>query len=259
MYLRVLSKHSMSSGSVGAVTIALESTFSARPPTSLLLTLPHSPETAEPFTPSPPQHGTETPRPDPHRGAGCGRGSLRAASTRGLARHDSARPPRQASLPPHLRQPLALGQPLVHGRAIIHLHFDDAAIGPLRAPVRHVRPFRRLSAHRNRPGPRAGAPGAGPPKGPAPRQAGTAVGTPGRPRTRKGEVPPLRGPRGPSEGSGVAVWPSVAPLQASALQPAPLRASAPQPASLRGPPPPPPPPPTALLRVPGPEGICSEG
>lgn len=92
-------------------------------------------------------------------------------------------------LPPapltHLRQPLALGQPLVHGRAVIHLHFDDAAIGPLRAALRHgrgpaARPPPTLTGSGR--APRAGTPGAARPKAPLPVlcRAGSAADSPGR-------------------------------------------------------------------------------
>lgn len=111
--------------------------------------------------------------------------------------------------PPHLRQPLALGQPLVHSRAVIHLHFHDTAIGPLRAALRHLpgsAPFRvpPRTHTGSQPGPARrhgrGSPAEGPPPPPCPalRQTGACRShlsppqDPGR-GGAGGEVPALRG------------------------------------------------------------------
>lgn len=52
-------------------------------------------------------------------------------------RRDSAPGARQQPASPHLGQLLALGQTLIHRSAVVHLHLDDAPIGPLRTAVRH--------------------------------------------------------------------------------------------------------------------------
>lgn len=61
----------------------------------------------------------------------------RARSEPKAVRPRSGRAMTQPSAAPHLGHLLALGQALVHRRAVIHLHFHDAAIGPLRAAIRH--------------------------------------------------------------------------------------------------------------------------
>lgn len=58
------------------------------------------------------------------------------------AAYKSGRAMTQPSAGPALAYPghlLTLGQALVYRGAVIHFHFHDAAIGPLRVPVRHGR------------------------------------------------------------------------------------------------------------------------